>query len=116
MNNEENNINIRYGETLKLTTTLTSDFANLTSLTFFVGLPGDTVPLISEIATLTNTEAIVEILSFILPLGEYNYQYTAVFSDGTIEKFPNVDCGCVGNDCDLPKIIVHEALDIIEIS
>ena len=116
MNNEENNINIRYGETLKLTTTLTSDFANLTSLTFFVGLPGDNIPLLSVPATLTATTAIVEVQSFILPLGEYSYQYTAIFDDGTIEKFPNVDCGCVTDECNLPTITVHEALDIVEIS
>lgn len=109
------NINIRYGASLKLTATLDSDMVGLTSLTFFISIEGDVLPILSIPAVINGNEAIVYEQELKLPLGEYKYQYTAVYNDGFIEKYPSPD-ECCGGDCELPTLTVLESLDIVEIS
>lgn len=104
-------INIRYGESLKLTTNITEDLEGLTSLTFYVGAGGSELPLLTSIATIDTETAVIYEESIELPIGEYYYQYTAVFDDGSIEKYPEVK-SCSST---LPAFIVSDALDTVEV-
>lgn len=111
-----NDIDIRYGESLRLTTTIDSDLSGLESLTFYIGEIGSVLPVESIVATIEGSTAVIFKESITLPLGTYKYQYTAIYTDGHIEKFPSItSCESDGDD-GLPNFTVHEALDIIEIS
>lgn len=103
---------LKYGESLRLQTALTDDLAGLVSLTFYVGLGGDALPELTSVATLTSTEATIFEDSVTIPVGQYKYQYTAVYSDGYTEKYPETD------DCnaELPSFIVTDSLEDVETS
>lgn len=110
MNNKD--MFLKYGESLRLQTALTDDLAGLVSLTFYVGAGGEELPVLTSVATLTSTEATIFEEEVTIPVGEYKYQYTAIFTDGYVAKYPEI------NDCstDLPAFIVTDSLDDVETS
>jgi len=110
MNNKD--ITVTFGESLRLTTEITDDLADLQSLTFYVGLGGEALPVLTSVATVTATEATIYEQEIDIEVGSYFYQYKAVYTDGSIYKFPEV------SSCNpsLPRFIVTDSLDDIEVS
>jgi hypothetical protein len=106
------NLTVAYGESLRLTTTINSDLAGLVSLTFYVGLGGNELPILTSEATVTATEAIVYEQSINIDPGVYKYQYKAIFDDGSIEKYPELTTF----DNTLPSFIVTDSIDEAEVS
>lgn len=105
-------INIRYGESL--TMAVNTDDTSATQAVLYVGLPGE-VPVLVVTAPLTEGVGsfVLSSSDTMIPLGTYRYQINIEHSDGTVEKYPLAD------DCPedgLPEFIVHEALDLQEVS
>lgn len=105
-------INIRYGETLSIA--VSTDDSSATQAVFYVGLPGEE-PVLEVTATLTDGVGSFQFdtSDTMIPLGTYRYQINIEHSDGVVEKYPAPD------DCpedELPEFIVHEALDLQEVS
>lgn len=108
MNN--NNIYVSYGESLRLVTEITADLTDLESLTLYIGKGGDTLPSLTLTAVITADKATIYAQTIELEIGEYLYQYKAVYKDGSIDKFPEIDC-C---NTELPKFIVTDSIDDVE--
>lgn len=102
-------IKIRYGESLTLP--LDASDTGATSATIFIGKAGEVYKLSKTIA-LTAGKGTFEFdpEETEIPLGEYNYQIN-VTSGGDLKKYPSPNC----QDCDFPKFIVAEALDVTEV-
>jgi hypothetical protein len=108
-------INIRHGETV----TLPLDAADETAVSadLYVGKPGQSYVLNKHI---TLTEGVgVFVLSALdtqIPLDTYSYQINVTAATGEIAKYPSPASSCNTCDSDLPLFIVHEALDLNEVS
>lgn len=105
-------INIRYGETLSIA--VSTDDTAATQAVFYVGNPGEE-PILELVATLTDGVGSFQFSAndTMIPLGTYRYQINIEHEDGVVEKYPAPD------DCpegELPEFIVHEALDLQEVS
>lgn len=102
-----NEISVSYGESLRLQTPMTIDTQGLVSLTFNIGKGGDLPPELSIVATVTSTLITVYEESVTIPVGAYKYQYTAVYDDGYIAKYPSpTTCNPT-----LPTFTVTDSID-----
>lgn len=81
-------ISVSYGESLRLQTPTSIDTVGMTSLTFNIGKGGDLPPILSIVATFTADLITVYQEKVLIPVGEYKYQYTAIYDDGYIAKYP----------------------------
>jgi hypothetical protein len=108
----KNTIQIRYGETFERTTPLGTDFAGLSTLTLYVGKEGQNLPTLTIPATISVDGIVATFLfeSVEIPLGTYRYMVTAIYDDGTIEKYPDRN----GYSTDLPMFEVLEVTDVAE--
>ena len=100
-------ISVSYGESLRLQTPVTIDTDGLLTLTFNIGKGGELPPELSIIATITADLITVYKEKVEIPVGTYKYQYTAVYSDGYIAKYPGI------TQCtpELPDFIVTDSID-----
>lgn len=99
-------ITIRQGETLQIP--IVADDTSAVSVQFQVAQEG--IIYIDETEAFTivddKAEATIETNDTNLATGEYEYMLTITYSDGVVDKLPDVD-SCDG-DCALPKFIVCE--------
>ena len=103
---------VRYGESFQFT--IESEDETAETATFYVGLEGET-PLITVPANFVDGKALIEGTpdDTKIPLGEYKYQITVTLSGNKVHKYPTYE------ECEesgLPKFIVLEALDELEVS
>jgi hypothetical protein len=106
-------LTIRTGETLPITfqTDDTSDTGTAV-LTVKQAVDSPTAaisksaPIVGGVADLTLSAADTTITP-----GDYLYQITATYDDGTVEKYPDQE-GCDGDECGFPQLTVCEALDL----
>ena len=107
-------ISLRYGESL----TLPLDTGNTTDVSadIYIGKPGEQYILTQNISltlglgTFTFTPN-----DTMLPLDTYYFQINVTGEDGYIEKYPETDGTCGGNDSGFPRFVVAEALDLMEV-
>jgi hypothetical protein len=104
-------LRVRQGATLPLTVEVDDETAVSVAITV-KETADDLTPVIYNIANFdVNGVADLTIGSDDtgVPEGDYIYQLTVVFSDGTIEKYP--DPALCGDNCTFPDFIVCESLD-----
>lgn len=108
-------IAIRYGEDV----TLPIDTGDITDVSadIYIGKAGEAYVLTKN-ATLVNGAGtfILSATDTQLPLDTYYYQINTTDVNGSIEKYPSPKTCCEDDECDFPKFIVAEALDVIEVS
>ncbi len=105
-------INVRYGASLDLVTTISDTTAD--EATLIVGLPGE-LPILTKTASFTDGESNLSLTpaETEIPLGSYSYQVNVSYTDGRLDKFPTADqCSEDG----FPQFNVLEALDEQEVS
>jgi hypothetical protein len=105
---------IRRGATFEVTLTdsdLTAETATITvsNDTGIIEQDTKSYTLVDGVPTVTLTIQTAD-----MEVGEYEYMYTVVYPDGIIEKLPDID-SCDEAPYVLPKFIVCEANDIVEV-
>ena len=103
---------VRYGESFDFT--IESDDETAETATFIVGIEGQS-PVIEKTANFSVGVASIEVSpdDTKVPLGTYRYQITVELGGNKVHKYPtDEECGEDG----LPKFIVLEALDEVEVS
>lgn len=108
--NNMNTIYVRYGETLNLEGTLDADMGDVESVTLYVGKTGPNAPKLTVQGVIEGLNVTLREEAVELPLGEYKYQINLVYTDGTIEKYPDMHRNCI----ELPDFIVTEVVDEVE--
>lgn len=103
-------LKVRQGATLPLSVEVDDAAAETVAITVKT-TADDLTPVIYKIASFLNQVADLTIDSEDtgVPEGNYIYQLTVVYSDGTIEKYP--DPALCGDQCSFPDFIVCESLD-----
>lgn len=106
-----NDIKIRQGETL----TLTIESDDLTAQTVRFVARKDTDPIIISVTANFETVdgkrvATISTSDTIIAAETYSYMLVVTYEDETISKLP--DTANCGEDCDLPSLIICEALDL----
>lgn len=103
-------LKVRQGATLPLPIEIDDASAQTVAITV-KATANDLTPIIYNIANFVALVADLTIDSDDtgVPEGDYVYQLTVVFSDGTIEKYP--DPALCGDSCTFPDFIVCESLD-----
>lgn len=103
-------LSVRQGETLPLTVDI-DDIAAVSVSIIVKEDPTDASSTIYESAAFSNqiADLTIESSQTGVPVGEYIYQITVIYSDGSVEKYP--DTTNCDDDCQLPQFIVCEALD-----
>lgn len=104
---------IRYGESVTLP--VDSGDVNAVSADIYIGKPGEAYVLTTS-ATLTNGEGVFTFskTDTEIPLDTYYYQINVTDGDGGVRKYPTPRSE--DTESNLPKFIVAEALDQIEVS
>lgn len=108
-------IAIRYGE--RLTLPLETGEPTAVTAEIFIGNPGENFVLSKSIDLIDGNgtfEFTPEETS--IPLGTYSYQINVTGNDWGPEKYPSPALDCDDCSSDLPKFIIHEALDEIEVT
>lgn len=100
-----NNISIRQGETFEVG--IRADDSSAVSVRFQVAK--DDVIHIDETATFLEKKASIRTNETDLPLGEYEYMITVVYSDGFIEMLPDPE-KCAQGIEELPKFTVSKSI------
>jgi hypothetical protein len=112
-------LSVRRGETLRLGVTADDDEAATVTITVKASA-ADLTPLMTATASFDEGVATLVIPDedTLVAVGDYVYQLTVVYADGTVEKYPagNPNGDCEDGDCDLPAFLVCEALDAPEVS
>lgn len=105
-------IRIRQGETEEFIVEIDDDLAESVSI-IVKDLVSDVSPLIYESANFVDGVAslILEGSVTSIAVGDYIYQLTVVYSDGSVDKFPDPSVGDCGDECDFPEFIICAALD-----
>jgi hypothetical protein len=103
------NISIRQGETLELTVTID----DLTASTVQLIVENDDGIIINETENFSTVSgkrvALIETNNTDHDLGEYEYMLVVTYSDGVIEKLPDVaDC----EECSLPTLTICKSLGV----
>lgn len=103
------NISIRQGETLELDFTID----DLTAETVRLIVENDDGIIINEVANFSTVSgkrvASISTTNTNHDLGEYEYMLSVTYSDGVVEKLPDV-AGC--EDCDLPTLTICKSLGV----
>jgi len=94
------NLVIRQGETLELSVKTDDDSA--TTVQLLATKEGST--FIDKTEPFVNRVAVLRTNDTIIPLGEYEYSLTVVYSDGFIDELPDTQ-DCEG-DCDFPTLTI----------
>lgn len=94
-------ISIRRGETLELG--IEADDTSAVSVQL-VATNGDGDVLIDETELFEDGEATIRTNDTLIPLGDYEYTLTIVYSDGAVDILPDPD-DC-DDECDLPKLTI----------
>lgn len=100
-----NNITIRQGETLQLPITIDDGAAE----TVLFQIIKNNKSVSETIAIFENKKANILIEQLMLPIGEYRYMLTITYTDGIIDKLPDVS-DCNDDSCELPTINICEGI------
>lgn len=100
-----NNITVRRGESLQLPITIDDESA--VNVTLQIIKDDTEVVRITEYFVDKNATIFIE--EVIIPVDEYKYMLTVVYSDGVIDKLPDIS-DCHDSGCDLPNLIVCEGI------
>lgn len=106
----QNAIYISYGETFSFPGTLDDDMDDVESITLYVGKEGPSEPLLAIQGVIMGLNVDLQHDKIEIPVGEYKYQIKVVYTDGRIEKFPEM----TRRRTELPDFIVTEAIDEVE--
>lgn len=108
-------IQIRYGETV----TLPLDAGDTTAVSadLYVGKPGEVYVLTKHISLTEGLGTFVlSTTDTQLPLDTYYYQINVTDDGGEVTKYPSPNSSCDTCDSEFPEFVVHEALDVQEVS